>query len=474
MVYFFDMKHKRFGIALIHALSAIFLLLSVSICSAAEKVYVLTAPYPTVTDSISTRQLRRFWKGFLYNLSFKELVMTPDTLNDLIDLLGPLSGRSPLRLMQADSLLQTAWEEESTWAVIPFEQLDPRWKVIAIEGISPYSLNFDPENYVLSFPLPDGVPSNYDPEKLTTLTLTGTTAMARNLAYHIETDGLLVPVENIAATLAASDITHISNEASFTPECPPGDPLRREARFCSSPSYFALLDAVGADVVELTGNHNLDWGYDPFLFSLDLYEKAGMKVYGGGLTQEEAQAPLLIEHHGNRIALLGCNAIGPEGIWATDEHPGAAVCDLQKMAEQIRELKADGWLPVVTFQHLEYTWYDVPPVQSHDFLEIAREAAPVIVSGSQAHIPQGMTFVGDTFIHYGLGNLLFDQMTDVERTSFFDRHYFYDGRYLGNQLETIILENYSQPRFLTPEEREAFLNLIFNTCSWQETFPEKQ
>ena len=467
------MKHRSFVKVLISTAITILLMLSFSLCTAAEKVYVLTAPYPTVTDSISARQLRRFWKGFLYNLSFDELIMTPDTLNDLIGTLGPLSGRSPIRLLQEDAMLQTAWEEEGTWAVIPFELLDPRWKVIAIDGISPYTLNFDPGNYALSIPLPEGEPSNYDPEKLTTLTLTGTTAMSRNLAYHIETDGLLVPVENIAGTLSASDITHISNEASFTPDCPPGNPLRREARFCSAPSYFALLEAVGADVVELTGNHNLDWGYDSFLYSLDLFEKAGMKVYGGGLTQEEAQAPLLIEHHGNKLAFLGCNAIGPEGIWATEEHPGAALCDLQKMAEQIRELKDEGWLSVVTFQHLEYTWYDVPPVQSHDFLEIARDAAPAIVSGSQAHIPQGMTFVGDTFIHYGLGNLLFDQMSDVERTSFFDRHYFYDGRYLGNQLETIILENYSQPRFLTPDEREAFLSLIFDTCSWKGTFPEE-
>jgi poly-gamma-glutamate synthesis protein (capsule biosynthesis protein) len=472
MVYFFDMKHRKIGKNLICLLTVILTLSAAGICSAAERVYVLTAPYPTVSDGISARHLRRFWKGFLYNLSFDRLVMTQETFSDLTEKFGPLSDRSDVDLLDADELLQSVWNAENTWAVIPFEKLDPRWKVMAVDGVSPYSLNFDPSDYALSIPLPEGMPSNYDPEKLTTLTLTGTTAMSRYLAYHIETDGLLVPVENIAETLSASDITHISNEASFTPDCPPGDPLRREARFCSAPSYFALLEAVGADVVELTGNHNLDWGYEPFLYSLDLYEKAGMKVYGGGLTQEDAQAPLLVEHHGNKIAFLGCNAIGPEGIWAADGHPGAAICNLNKMEELIRELRADGWLPVVTFQHLEYTWYDVPPVQSHDFLEIAREAHPVIVSGSQAHIPQGMTFVGDTFIHYGLGNLLFDQMSDVERTSFFDRHYFYDGRYLGNQLETIILENYSQPRFLTDAERQSFLGMIFDTCTWRESFTE--
>lgn len=459
---------------LIKLLFFLFLLLPVKTGHAAEKILALAAPYPTITDNISLNQMQRFWRGFHYGVPFQSLLMTAQTYENILTLFGEPSPRTDIQIMAEEDLLKETWNGESLWAIIPFEELDPRWKVISIEGISPFTLNFAPENYLLSVPLPEGEPSNYNPDKLTTLTLTGTTAMSRNLAYHIETDGLLVPVENIAETLAAADITHISNEASFTPDCPPGNPLRREARFCSAPSYFALLEAVGADIVELTGNHNLDWGYEPFLYSLDLYEKAGMKVYGGGISQEKAQAPLLIEHNGNKIAILGCNAIGPEGIWATDDHPGAALCDLPKMEETILELKADGWMPVVTFQHLEYTWYDVPPVQSHDFLEIAREAAPVIVSGSQAHIPQGMTFVGDTFIHYGLGNLLFDQMSDVERTSFFDRHYFYDGHYIGNQLETIILENYSQPRFLDETERAAFLNMIFDTCTWRETFPENK
>ena len=82
--------------------------------------------------------------------------MTPDTLNDLIGTLGPLSGRSPVRLLQSETLLQTAWEQEGTWAVIPFEQLEPRWKVIAVDGKSPYVPDFDPEAYALSVPLPDG------------------------------------------------------------------------------------------------------------------------------------------------------------------------------------------------------------------------------------------------------------------------------------------------------------------------------
>ncbi len=454
-------------------LLAVTVLLSAGVCRGAEMVYALTAPYATVRDEVYLTTLRRFWNG-KSNIAFSELVMTQETYNAFSESWGAPKEEAAVRVLPEELLLPYAWERAGCWALIPFDRLDPRWKVIAVDGFSPYTQGFVPEGYGLSLPLPEGKASNYDPEKLTTLTLTGTTAMARTLSYHIETDGLLVPVEKIAETLASSDITHISNEVSFTPDCPPGVPLRREARFCSLPDYFPILEEIGADVIELTGNHNLDWGVEPFLYSLDMYEKAGMKTYGGGRTQEEAQKPVFVEHHGNKIAFLGCNAIGPENIWATASQPGAAKCDLALLKEQIRELKEEGWLPVVTFQHLEYTWYDVPPLQSHDFFAIARDAAPVIISGSQAHIPQGMTFVGSTFIHFGLGNLLFDQMSDVERTSFFDRHYFYDGRYLGNQLETIKLENYSQPRFLAPEERSDFLRMIFGTCSWNEVFAEEK
>jgi len=446
-----------------------FSLLIVESCIADSYVYALVAPYPEVTDSVTESTLRDFWRGLEIS-EFTELVMTPRTMRDLTEVLDEPAMDVNIHCMASMRLLPYAWNSQNCWAIVPFDSLDPRWKVIDVDGKGPFEIGFEPETYFLKRSLRAGETTNFDRSKLTSLTLTGTTAMSRYLAYHIEEDGLLVPTEEIGSILAASDILHISNEASFSPDCPPGSPLRREARFCSLPSYFTVLETVGADVIELTGNHNLDWGYDPFYYSMDMYEQAGMRTYGGGINKEASQEPLLIEHNGNKIAFLGCNAMGPENVLATDSTPGAAPCDLEKMKEQILALKADDWLPVVTFQHFEYTWYDVPPQQSHDFYWIAEQAGPVIVSGSQAHIPQGMTFIGDTFIHFGLGNLFFDQMSDVERTSFFDRHYFYDGRYLGSKLETIILENYSRPRFLTPEERTSILNLIFDTCSWKRIF----
>jgi poly-gamma-glutamate capsule biosynthesis protein CapA/YwtB (metallophosphatase superfamily) len=91
----------------------------------------------------------------------------------------------------------------------------------------------------------------------------------------------------------------------------------------------------------------------------------------------------------------------------------------------------------------------------------------VVVSGSQSHFPQTMTFVEDSFIHYGLGNLFFDQMEPKTiRQAFLDRHYFYDGRYLGVELLTTMLEDHSRPRPMTTTEREKLLRTVFDFSDW--------
>ena len=95
------------------------------------------------------------------------------------------------------------------------------------------------------------------------------------------------------------------------------------------------------------------------------------------------------------------------------------------------------------------------------------DAGAVIVSGSQAHHPQAFEFYNGTFIHYGLGNLFFDQMQWIEyRREFLDRHVFYDGRHISTQVYTALLEDYARPRPMTPEERETFLTDVFRASGW--------
>jgi poly-gamma-glutamate synthesis protein (capsule biosynthesis protein) len=77
-----------------------------------------------------------------------------------------------------------------------------------------------------------------------------------------------------------------------------------------------------------------------------------------------------------------------------------------------------------------------------------------------------MEFYSDAFIHYGLGNLFFDQFTPIKQNEFIDRHIFYDGRYLGVELITTFLEDYARPRYMTPAERNKFLLEYFTKSGW--------
>ena len=84
--------------------------------------------------------------------------------------------------------------------------------------------------------------------------------------------------------------------------------------------------------------------------------------------------------------------------WATDEQPGAAPCDIEWLAETVRKSASErGYLPIVTFQHFEIEDYQPVSKQRVDMLRIANGRGAVIVSGSQAHYPQAMTFRGRHF-----------------------------------------------------------------------------
>ncbi|MEJ2608400.1 MAG: CapA family protein, partial [Anaerolineales bacterium] len=264
--------------------------------------------------------------------------------------------------------------------------------------------------------------------------------------------------------LRDADLTHVSNEVSFAESCPTPDPLTADMRFCSAPKNIALLEDVGVDLVELTGNHVNDWGEDALLYTLDLDQARNWQTFGGGRNLDEALRAVTIDHNGNHLAFLGCNAAGPAHAWATEDSPGAAPCDTETLYAEIERLRSDGYLVVFTFQWFEGA--SLLPPQRDAFRE-AVDAGANIVSGSQAHQPLGFEFYNGGFIHYGLGNLFFDQMQSLAlRQEFIDFYVVYDGRHISTELRTALLEDYAQPRPMTAEERLAFLADIFARSLW--------
>jgi hypothetical protein len=452
-------------------------------------VYTLAAPFPTLVDGVALQDLRLAWTGQAAGpFSGRALLVDESTLEVFTSLWGA-PGAEVVQVLPAESLLEAAWQGGPSWAILPFEALEPRWKVLEVDSQSPLRVDFDPLAYPLSVPVslvgePDLLAeieallsreemasilpaSNRDPDKLTVLAMTGVTALVRATAYTMEQRGILYPGKDIGPWLREADITHISNEVPFASDCPYPNPVQKGMRFCSADRYIALMEDMGTDVVELTGDHFQDWGQQAMLHTLEMYRQRGWGYYGGGENLHDGRKALIVEHNGNRLAFIGCNGKGGSFAQAGASRPGAVTCDFPWMEAEIARLRAEGYLPVATFQHFEYYTYKAQPNQIRDFRALARAGA-VVISGSQAHQPQAMEFLDGVLIHYGLGNLFFDQydISPATRQGFIDRHVFYDGRYIGTELLTIQFVDYARPRPMTPGERQDVLTKVFKASGW--------
>ncbi|HNQ94361.1 MAG TPA: CapA family protein [Anaerolineales bacterium] len=448
-------------------------------------VYALVAPFPTVTDGVTLDQLRLAWtEGKLIN--GMPLLMEEST-RDALTVLWDAPASPPARIVSTGELLDEAWSE-SAWAIVPFEELQPKWKVLTIDGESPIRKNFDLASYplIVDFTfqtstnslISNSLLSNYDPSKLTTVILTGVTALVRATAVTMEYKGVTYPGEKIRDVLREADIAHISNEIPFFTGCEfPKPDATGPLVFCSDPKYIDLLTDVGADVVELTGNHFADRGAQGMLETIEIYNHHDLPYFGGGTNLTDSLEPALFEVNGNKIAFIGCNKPDVDRFpTARDFRPGAAPCDFKYLAQKIAELKTQGYVVISTFQWNESYDSRPSPQQMTDFRLMADSGAS-IVSGSQAHYPQMMEFHGDAFIHYGLGNLFFDQMGDQSwmppgiRREFYDRYAIYDGKLISVELLTGILEDYSRPRLMTDDERYGFLQDYFFYSGWLNLVP---
>jgi hypothetical protein len=351
-----------------------------------------------------------------------------------------------IRTIPADQLNARLWANPDAYTLLPLEALTPRSRVLWVDGFSPL-----------------------EDERLTRILFSGVTALARQTREVIEENGVEWAGSGIRDIVQDADFFHISNEVSFAPRCPQSDePVL--GGLCAVDAHFELLTMLDVDIVELSGNHNNDYGYNVYRRTLEMYEQAGMMTVAGGRTLDEARQPLIIEHNGSSVALVSCNWNGPDFALVNHERPGAAYCVLGWLGEVIPQLKAQYDVVIVTVQYAEYDRYQPIERQVNHFRQIADMGADVVL-GTQAHQPQTFEFYTtpderEVLFHYGMGNLFFDQ-TSWEKVRFFmDEVLIVDGRFVGMMLHTGIIEDLARPRWMTDDERIEFLDLMFRYSGW--------
>ncbi len=327
------------------------------------------------------------------------------------------------------------------------------------------------------------------PTKETTLSFaqTGVTAIARAMITKLNAvgDGAYF-AEHIKDFLSSKDLTHISNEVSFADNCPGGTAT---TTLCSDWRALDTITAIGTDIVELTGNHNNDYGAANNLATIQKYRDLGLQIYGGGSDEVEASANLLlgiddpanpsaskIDTKGAKITLLAYNnstSTKENGQGASANHPGANIYNEDHAKVDIATAKANNSFTIVDVQFFECYCYpeegqempscDAPITNQAEFFRHLIDLGADMVVGTQAHQPQTYEIYNGKPIFYGLGNLFFDQIYWPGTTrSLILTHYFVNGTYLQTRISPTVYDANFQPRLMTEEESLAFLTRLQN------------
>ncbi|OQA20746.1 MAG: Capsule biosynthesis protein CapA [Actinobacteria bacterium ADurb.Bin346] len=458
--------------------------------------YAPVVYFYSLVEDITWEQLCSLWDGSVNTIADIEgkeispvLVLTGETRNLFTKLLGECKARD-LKIVEKSKLRQTLETTENAISIVPFDKIDKSFKVVKINGISVLDSNISSADYPLTAGLSVKFPAqpfneslkktvldsfkepdltNRESGDIVTILMTGVTALTRQVAAKMDQNGILYPAEKIIDILLDADMTHISNEVSFVEDCYAARP--NTMVFCSKPEYMELIKYIDADVIELTGNHLNDYGSKWLEYTLDLYDKENLPYFGGGRNLSDAQKPAEFNIKGYKFAFLGANSFGPSSDWATADSAGAAPIntldeeskekDMKKYEEIVSSLKSQGYIVIFTFQYQE-TYNYAPTAQQVKDFERMSDAGAVIVSGSQAHQPQGFKIRDNGFINYGLGNLFFGQALGIEvKQGLIVKHIFYKGNLINTVLITTLIEDFSQPRPTEGKERADLLKAVF-------------
>lgn len=366
--------------------------------------------------------------------------------------------------------------EEVEW--IPIEELDYTKRLLSVndkyylddftEGATYRIVKFESEAFEDEIkPLVEEAFTKAFPTKDTVLTFaqTGVTALSRGMNAKLRQVGdARYFSEKIAGYLAQFDLTHTSNESSFTSAA-------TSENICSDPRFIDTLTAIGLDIVELTGNHNEDCGNDAASNTIDIYEKNSIKTVGGGKNASDAAVPLQIDEKDTKITFLAYNL--STGGATHGNTPGANQYYENNAVQEISAAKEKGDFVIVDIQYYECSAYvsttedttcDYANSAAGDQVGFFRHLIDLgadVVVGTSAHQPQTFELYGKGAIYYGLGNLFFDQVWWPGTTrSLILSHYFYNGKLLQTKLVPTVYDSSMQTKLLDKDTTKWLLERL--------------
>lgn len=178
----------------------------------------------------------------------------------------------------------------------------------------------------------------------------------------------------------------------------------------------ASLKRNNVTAVSLANNHTLDYGKEALQETLDALEQHDITAFGAGKDLEAAAKPYQIElqvgEQDFSLAVIGCfewrDSYQEYDFYASADSPGANSLSLEKLSQQISELRsqhADTFVVVFPHWGKNYEW------TSKKQQKLGRQmidAGADLVLGHGAHCMQEIERYRDRWIVYSIGNFMFN------------------------------------------------------------------
>ena len=240
-----------------------------------------------------------------------------------------------------------------------------------------------------------------------TIALAGDTYFQGPLADRLAADPAtaLAPVQPV---LAAADLALVNLETAVGEG---GRPEPKQYTFRAPPSALAALRAAGIDAASMANNHALDYGLEALAETLAAERDSGFPLVGIGADEDEAYTPFTADVRGRRVSVVAATQVLDKslvGSWtATGAQGGVASARrVDRLTRAVREAAA-GSDTVIVFLHWGVEEQSCPSADQRSLARAVVEAGADVVVGSHAHRLLGGGFLGDAYVHYGLGNFAF-------------------------------------------------------------------
>ncbi len=429
---------------------------------------------------ITFGQLQQLWKGDISDWSALGSPVPHGVVRVSLDnSSGPFAQDKAVgNFATVDDLAVYFLQERGALALIPFDQLDFRFRALNLDDINvmrPGDAAWPLRTWLQVTPQTssDSTTTNALKAAVTpslpapvSMTWAGDIIIARQVQRRINEIGdWAAPFRSIHPSLTWADITISNLETSLSDSFETIlDPTT--FTFKTDPPAIEGLQLAGIDVLSRANNHSFNYGDIGMNDTTAVLDAAGIKHFGMGNTLEEARRAIVVEQNGVRYAFLGYNGISDDWDAAGPDHPGTAPLVDWMVVEDIQREVAAGHVVIPYFHWGTEYIYD-PTEEQRYFAQIAIDNGAAVVMGSHPHWVQAVETYKGRPILYSLGNFIFDQEWSLETKQGMIAHLWMQGdKPLKLDIVPILIEDYHRPRVMTIDEQWHLLENVWSASDW--------